>query len=771
MQLIWISLIAILSAGLAPRICRISARAASGWILAVIPATITIHLIALLPKIKDGQTIRESLPWIPSLNIQFSFYLDGLGLLFALLVSGIGTLIVIYGSAYLEDSRHLGRFYSFTMLFMGAMLGLVLADDLITLFVFWELTSISSYLLIGYKHDHESSRRAALQALLVTGAGGLALLAGLIMLGGLKGTFQLSELILMPAGFADNRFYIPVLLLVFAGALTKSAQFPFHFWLPNAMEAPTPVSAFLHSATMVKAGIYLLARLNPVLGNTHFWQISLSLAGAVTMLYAAVLAVQQSDLKKMLAYSTICALGTLVLLLGLDTHAAFKAAFIFMIVHALYKGALFMITGIIDHYTGTREIDKLRALSRRLPLITPAAILAALSMAGLPPLLGFISKELVYEAKLQAPDAAWLITSFGVAANMLMVALAARILITPFFGKAAQPGLHAEKKVSAAYWFGPLLLSLLGLFVGMFPGVLGDILLEPALLAIESQYTDIKLALWHGFSPVLLLSLMTFAGGVVIYFFLRRNRPFFSRLHLPQALRADRLYDTFLAKFISTARDISNAIQHGILRRYLFVIIIFPLLIIGLYVVMRPIPYAPVTHDSLNIGGVMLTLIIVSAALVVSFTPSRLMGIVALGVIGFAVALIFLSFGAPDLAITQFTVETLAVIVFVLIIKRLPRFPECSSRGSRLRDGFLAASIGLGMSAFAYVILSRPPDKTVSNFYAMNSYLLAKGRNVVNVILVDFRSLDTLGEISVLLIAAIGIIAMLRHTFKEPSGS
>ncbi len=771
MQLTWISLITFAGAILAPWICKKSGRSISGWLLATIPAAITVHLFFLLPGIINGQTIRESTSWIPALAIDFSFYLDGLSLLFALLVSGIGTLIVIYGSAYLEESRHLGRFYSFTLLFMGAMLGLVLADNLVTLFIYWELTGISSYLLIGYKHHSEASRRAALQALLVTGAGGLALLAGFIILGNLKGSYELSELIMMQGMTQENSLYVPVMLLILAGAFTKSAQFPFHFWLPNAMEAPTPVSAYLHSATMVKAGIYLLSRLNPVLGNTAFWHISLSLAGAVTMLYGAILAVRQHDLKKMLAYSTISALGTLVLLLGIDTQEAFKAAFIFMIVHALYKGALFMITGIIDHYTATRDIRKLTALAKRLPLINPAVILAALSMAGLPPLLGFISKELVYEAKMQAPNAAWLITTFGVAANMLMVALAGRILMKPFFSKPAKGETIRAEKLRPAYWFGPLLLSMIGLIVGMFPDLLGTVLLEPALAAIDARFIDIKLALWHGFNPVLLLSLLTFAGGILIYLLLRQYYDQFLKVRLPDMLKADMLYDTFLTAFTRSAEIITNSIQNGMLRRYLFIIISFPLLIIVVYIILRQTPIEPIPPDDITIGGVLFSIMIVSAALVAAFTRSRLMAIVALGVIGFSVALIFLSYGAPDLAITQFSVETLAVIVFVLVLRKLPRFRPYTRLSARLRDGILAGTVGLGMSIFAYAILSAPVDKTVSSFYAMNSYLQARGKNVVNVILVDFRSLDTLGEISVLLVAAVGIIAMMRHTFTKENES
>ena len=767
MEITWISLLIIAGAASAPWICRVSSRSASGWVLAIIPAAATTQLLRLLPRVIDGQAIRESVPWISTLGIHFSFYLDGLSMLFGLMVSGIGTLIVIYGSAYLQDSRHLGRFYSFILLFMGSMMGLVLSDNLVTLFIFWELTSISSYLLIGYKHESAASRRSALQALLLTGTGGLALLAGFILLGNLRGSYELSELIRLAPVLQEEQLYVPILVLIFAGTLTKSAQFPFHFWLPNAMEAPTPVSAYLHSATMVKAGIYLLARLNPVLGNTDFWHISLSLAGAITMLYSAILAVRQHDLKKMLAYSTTSALGTLVLLLGLDTRAAFKAALIFMIVHALYKGALFMITGIIDHYTGTRDIRTLRGLARRFPLITPATLLAAFSMAGLPPLLGFISKELVYEAKLQAPSAAWLITTFGVAANMLMVTLAVLIVLKPFFGKPAAGEDTAVKKLRPAYWLGPMLMSLVGLIVGMYPDLLGNVILEPALLAIEARFTDIKLALWHGISPVLLLSLLTFAGGVIFYLLLRRFRDPFLRLHIPVQLYADTLYDIVMDQFMHQSKTITKWIQNGQLRKYVLVTITFPILIIASYAVVQNFSFTLPAPGYLTMGSVLFSVLIASAALVIVLTSSRLMAIVSLGVIGFSVALLFLSFGAPDLAITQFSVETLAVIVFVLILRKLPKLQPYSRLSTRLWDSLLAGSIGLGMTIFSYAILSRPMDKTVSTFYAMNSYLEARGRNVVNVILVDFRSLDTLGEISVLLVAAVGIITMLRHTFRK----
>ncbi|MFB3140368.1 MAG: proton-conducting transporter membrane subunit, partial [Candidatus Acidiferrales bacterium] len=379
----------------APWLHRI-ARSTSGWVLALFPLALTVYFAGQAGRVAAGEVLAVSIDWVPSLGIALSFYLDGLSLLFALLISGIGALVVVYAGGYLAGHAHLGRFYAFLLMFLASMLGLVLANNVITLFVFWELTSVSSYLLIGFEHEREAARQAALQALLVTGLGGLALLAGLLLLGQAGGSMELSELLTRGEAIQAHPFYAPILLLILAGAFTKSAQFPFHFWLPSAMEAPTPVSAYLHSATMVKAGIYLLARFNPVLGGTELWFYIVTAAGAATMLVGAYLAFQQSDLKRILAYSTMSALGMMVLLLGLGTELAVKAAIVSILVHALYKGALFLVAGAVEHETGTRDVDRLGGLRRAMPITAAAAALAALSMAGLPPLFGFIGKEMVY---------------------------------------------------------------------------------------------------------------------------------------------------------------------------------------------------------------------------------------------------------------------------------------------------------------------------------------------------------------------------------------
>ena len=386
-----------------------------GWLLALIPLAIFVWLLSLQPSIAAGQNIQGRWAWAPSLDIYFSYQIDGLSLLFGLLISGIGALVFVYASGYLAGDRYLGRFYAYLLLFMGAMLGLVFSRNLLMLFIFWELTSITSYLLIGYKHAYASSRAAALQALLVTGGGGLALLAGLLLLGQVGGSLEIGVLAAQRRQIQADALYLPIVLLVLAGAFTKSAQFPFHFWLPNAMAAPTPVSAYLHSATMVKAGIFLMALLTPVLGGTTLWFGLLIATGTVTMVMGAFLAWRQTDLKRILAYTTISALGTLTLLLGIGTPVALKAAMTFLLAHALYKGALFMVAGSVDHQTGTRDIERLGGLGRAMPVTAAAAILAGLSMSGLPPLTGFISKELFYESTLYAPTLNGLLDRRGAA--------------------------------------------------------------------------------------------------------------------------------------------------------------------------------------------------------------------------------------------------------------------------------------------------------------------------------------------------------------------
>ncbi|MET0172493.1 MAG: proton-conducting transporter membrane subunit, partial [Agrobacterium vaccinii] len=437
------------------------------WLLVLAPALAFLHFLGFVPTIAAGEVVTGGYAWVPSLNLSFSWFIDGLSLTFALLITGIGTLIVLYAGGYMKGHPQQGRFLAFLLLFMGAMLGVVVSDSLLMLFIYWELTSITSFLLIGFDHRREAARRAALQALVVTGGGGLALLAGLIFIWNISGTTQLSMLVHGDDVLRQSPFYFATLVLVLGGALTKSAQFPFHFWLPNAMEAPTPVSAYLHSATMVKAGVYLLMRLNPVMGDTVAWEILLPFFGGLTMLTGAFLALRQTDLKLMLAYTTLSSLGLLVLLTGFGAPYAIEAAVLYLVAHSLFKGALFMVVGTIDHETGTRDVTKLSGLRRAMPVTFVVAITAALSMAGLPPFFGFLAKEEIYAALAHANPRAILFVGIAIIGNAAMLAIALAVGLKPFIGKPSKTLKHPHEG-PLLLWLGPAVLALAGLISALF---------------------------------------------------------------------------------------------------------------------------------------------------------------------------------------------------------------------------------------------------------------------------------------------------------------
>ncbi|HMO86146.1 MAG TPA: proton-conducting transporter membrane subunit, partial [Lacipirellulaceae bacterium] len=475
---------------IAPSVHRVL-RDGAGWALALLPAGLAVYFASLIPDMpREG--LRMSIPWAPSLGLQFSLLCDGLSALMALLISGVGALVLIYAGGYFHGRREAVRLYVLLLAFMASMLGVVLADNVLTLFVFWELTSFTSYLLIGFDHERPAARAAALQALLVTGGGGLALLAGLLLLGrvgadnglSLVDSLQLSSLLPLGEAAAAHPLYAPILILVCLGAFTKSAQVPFHFWLPGAMAAPTPVSAYLHSATMVKAGVYLLARLSPLLGGTELWTGLVGAVGGATMLTGAVLALRETDLKLVLAYTTVSALGALTLLVGLDTPHCAVAAAAYLAAHGMYKGALFLVAGAVDHSVHTRDVTQLSGLARAMPLTAVAAGLAALSMAGLPPLFGFVAKELLYDAALHGPAASAAV-AVAVGASVLLVAAAAVVGVRPFLGGVSDKAKLAHE-VAGSLLLGPLLLAGLGVVVGLLPGVLGDALVGGAAAALAT---------------------------------------------------------------------------------------------------------------------------------------------------------------------------------------------------------------------------------------------------------------------------------------------
>jgi multicomponent Na+:H+ antiporter subunit A len=726
-----------------------------------LPLGLALYFASFITAVAAGSTFTVAYSWVSVLGVNLSFYVDGLGLLFALLITSIGTLVLIYAGSYLAGHHHLGRFYMYLLTFMAAMLGLVLADNLVTLFVFWELTSLSSYLLIGFEHQRAEARAAALQALLVTGVGGLALLVGLLLLGQAGGSMELSRLVQRGDIVRAHTLYVPVLLLTLLGAGTKSAQFPFHFWLPEAMAAPTPVSAYLHSATMVKAGVYLLARLTPVLGGTEAWLYIVTTIGAVTMLVGGSLALYQTDLKRMLAYSTISALGTLVLLIGLGTSAAITAAMVFLLAHALYKGALFMVAGAVDHEAGTRDVENLGGLRRAMPVTTAVAVLAALSLAGFGPFLSFIGKEMLLAAVLASPVAWLFLTLAVVLAGASFVAVAMLVGQRPFFGLTS-PTPRSPHEAPLSLWIGPALLAASGLIIGLMPWLVAPTLIMPSVTATLGYPVAVELVLWHGLNVALGLSAVSILLGLLVSACWEALRHTTARFESVFAWGPASWYGLSLVLLNRLATVQMRLLQNGYLRLYLVMIIATTVGLTGYSLVHNGgLPGVSLPAD-LRFYEVGLAVLILLAALAAVRSSSRLGAVAALGVVGFGVALLFLFFGAPDLAMTQFLVETLTVILLVLVLYRLPRYVSLTSPPAHLRDLLIALTAGGVMTALVLAAAIVPRDSAVSRYYAEHSLPEAHGRNIVNVILVDFRGLDTLGEITVLAVAAVGVYALLK---------
>jgi multicomponent Na+:H+ antiporter subunit A len=746
-----------LAAG-APVIVRLAPRHA-GWVVALLPLALTLYFASLAGTVAAGQPVTAAYAWAPGLGVALSFRVDGLGLLFALLISGVGTLVMLYAGAYLGTHPQLGRFFVFLLAFMASMLGVVLADNVVALFVFWELTSVTSFLLVGFEHERASARAAALQALLVTAGAGLALLAGLVMLAQAGGSWELSELLVRGEAIRTDPRYGAVLVLVLLGAFAKSAQVPFHFWLPGAMEAPTPVSAYLHSATMVKAGVYLLARLSPALGGTDAWLTVVAGVGAATALVGGYLALTQTDLKRILAYSTVGALGTLVLLLGVGTPDAVAAALVFLLAHALYKGALFMVAGALDHATGTRDASRLGGLARAMPLTAAAGTLAALSLAGLGPLLSFVGKEMLLEALLDAERWRAPLVLAGVLSGALFAAVAGIAVARPFYG-AAVPTPQDPHEVSPGLWLGPAVLAALGLLLGLAPGPVAP-LVSAAATAVVGAPQEVGLALWHGLNPALALSALSVGLGLGAFVLWERLRPAMARL-AALVPGPERWYGAGLAGLDRLAVWLTGVLQNGYLRRYVMTVIGVAVLLVGFTLVTRAELRWPNAWPDVRLYELVLALLILAAARVAVGARSRLAAVTALGVSGYATALVYLLYGAPDLAMTQILVETLTVLLYVLVFHHLPRFADLTSRTARWRDALVALAAGGLMTTLVLAATAIPLDPTLSTFFAEQSYPAGHGRNVVNVILVDFRALDTLGEITVLSLAALGVYAMLR---------
>lgn len=742
-----------------------SLKKSAPFFLALVHLGAFVYFFSKIKAVANGKIFTETIAWIPQLGINIEFILGGLNLAFALLITGTGVLVFLYAHAYMKSYKNLGIFYFYLFLFSGAMLGLVLSDNLIQLFMCWELTSFLSFLLISFFHEKETARKAAFQSLFVTGIGGLVMLAGFILIGSTVHSYSVSDWVEQSAVIKAHQYYLPGLVLIFAGVFTKSAQFPFHFWLPGAMQAPTPVSSYLHSATMVKAGIFLLALLSPVLGGTNQWTYTLSLAGVITMFLGAYFAITQTDIKAILAYTTISSLGVLVLLLGIDTPLSVKAAMLFLYVHAFYKATMFMIAGFIDKKTGTRELRKLGGLAKSLPITSIIALLALLSMAGLPPMLGFLGKELIYEAKVEAPIIAPYVLVLGVAGNMFMIAVALFFFFKVFLGKEKYK-IEVSYKKDWAFVVGPALLALLSLFFGLFPSILGKTIIEPALTSILKTAYNVKLKLWHGFNTVFYLSLFTVFLGSSLFLLIYKkdnvlrkwraaNRKFFT-------IKLVDVFDDLLNAFLQFSKRKTQVVQHGYHRYYILTIFVFASLFLWyqVYVTIGWNLDNVFTLKPFYISG--LVLVIIISTIFSMLSKSRITTIITMGVTGYGIALLFMYYSAIDLAITQIIVETLIVVMFVLILQRLPLFARLSSKTSRYRDLVIAISFGVAMTVLALKSINVDFNNPISDYMVENSYAKAYGKNVVNVILVDFRALDTLGEVVVLVVAALGVYVLLK---------
>lgn len=749
---------------LAPLVQRF-AKPFAGWILAVVPSVVFLALWTFLDDVVDRGFLLVSFPWVPDYGVELSFLIDGLSLTFALTISGIGALITLYSGAYLKGHPHLGRFFAFLLAFMGSMLGLVLADSMLALFVFWELTAVTSFLLIGFDHKRQAARRAAFQALVITNIGGMALLVGFVLLHQIGGSWELSALRELEQGIKGDELYGLVLACIVIAAFTKSAQVPFHFWLPNAMEAPTPVSAYLHSAAMVQAGVYLLARMTPVLGGTVAWSAMLVCFGSATLLWGAAKALRQTDLKHLLAQSTIASLGLLVLLLGLGSEAAIASVVIYFVAHALYKAGLFMVVGAIDHKTGTRDITALSGVADRMPVTFIGAALAGLAMIGLPPTLAFFAKEEMLLAGLEPQWLQWLALGALLIGNALLAAAAGIVVIKPFLGHVG-PTPKSVREAPIAMLAGPLVLGGTGILLALGIDWFGKFILEPAASSILDMPQESHLA-WSIdlASPVIWLSVLTWILGYLAYRQSERLRALLARMERELGLTADHVFDAGMLTLLRCAGWQRRLMHHGRLELYFVVVfavlalaLLVPVVALGGLEVLRlPQDFGlmPYEWGVLTLGG--------AGLLAVVLARTRLIAILALGVQGAAVALIFLLFAAPDLAFTQLMVEILSVIILTLVMTRL-RLDERDPRPLEdwMRDGVLALVCGGAVSLVLLVVLSGTLDTSLSDFFAATSVPLAHGANIVNVILVDYRGLDTLGEIAVVMAAAMAVVALLR---------
>jgi len=757
---------------LLPGLMNSAGRQVCAGVTGAVTLTALIGLLTNAPAVFAGQVVTARIDWLPSIGMNVNLMLDPLGFFFACLILGIGLLIIAYARFYLSRDDNMGEFFTYLLLFQGAMVGIVLSDNVLLLLIFWELTSLSSFLLIGYWKHLPEGRQGARMALTVTGMGGLALIGGMLILGQIAGSYDLSVILERRDIIQASPLYVPALLLVLLGCFTKSAQFPFHFWLPHAMAAPTPVSAYLHSATMVKAGIFLMARLWPVLSGTPEWFMIVTGAGLVTMVLGAVIALFKHDLKALLAFSTVSHLGLITMLLGTGTAFGAMAAMFHILNHATFKAALFMSAGIIDHAVHTRDIRRLGGLRRLMPVTFVIATLGALSMAGIPLLNGFLSKEMMLEETLHTTlfGMPWLVPVLAVVGSLFSAAYCFRFIGHTFLGPVRDDYSETPHDPGIGLWLPPALLIVPVVVIGVAPFLAEPFikLVTGAVLGGTAEVPYAHFKIWHGLVPALWMSVIAVAGALALV-----------SLHVP-ALRlwdaaprpeAKTIFDRIIGGAVKVARAVMQPLHDGAFTRY-GAIMATTVVVAGVHAWSTG-TIAPATYDMLPIGPISLAAWLMLAAATVALVflhRNRLLSLILLGIVGLFVSIGFVYFSAPDLAMTQFTVEVVTTILMLLALNFLPnRTPIESTILRRTRDAAVAVAGGLGAMGLSYYYLLRDPvSESISAFHLANSYKGGGGTNVVNVILVDFRGFDTFGEIIVLGIAALLIYALTEALLDGP---
>ncbi|RST72763.1 Na+/H+ antiporter subunit A [Siminovitchia acidinfaciens] len=760
-----------------------------GWLVFLVPAALFIAIARYIPSVANGNIYLNKMMWIPSYSIDFTTYLDGLSLIFGLLITGIGSLVILYSIYYLSSEESLKHFYIYLLLFMGSMLGVVFSDNLMVLYVFWELTSISSFLLIAFWFHRKGSRYGAQKAMLITVSGGLAMLTSFIMIYLMTGTMNIREII--AAVDINHPLFTPALVLLLIGAFTKSAQFPFHIWLPDAMEAPTPVSAYLHSATMVKAGIYLVARFTPVFGEGELWFWLVTGIGLVTLSWGSFTAVRQTDLKALLAYSTISQLGLIMSLLGIGsmsldmgasmeavlfTQATFAGLF-HLINHSTFKGALFMVVGIVDHEVGTRDIRRLGGLMSFMPVSFTIAMIGSFSMAGLPPFNGFLSKEMFFAAVLNItqvgifsldtwgiliPVIAWTASVFTFVYSMIIV-------FKTFLGTSRlEVGDREVHEAPVGMLIPPSILAALVLAIFFFPNIVGDYLLRPAMVSIfpslaEKVELGQHISVWHGFNMEVFMTIGVVAFGSLLYVYMRKWKGVFSLF--PTTWSFDILYNNTLLRLESSSSAFTRFYMTGILRDYLLYIYLFFILVIGGALFMTgAFSISQFNQAPIRLFEWILVLVMMAAGISIPFAATRVTAILLNGVLGYGIAALFVVLRAPDLALTQIVVETVTTALFLVCFYFLPQWERGEGQTApkvKLLNLFISISVGVIFVLGALSVQSGKLFTTISGFFEKADELTG-GKNIVNAILGDFRAFDTMLEVVVLFIAGIGVYTLTK---------